>query len=154
MGSEVTLERQLDWIDTDAAGRWHHSTLWRYIEAAEARLHRELGIIDTTFGFTPRRHVEAEFFAPLLFDRPATLRLEVVAVGRTSATYEARLTSDDTLIAIAQVVIVFIDDEGRSSPWPDDVAQALMSGVPVGGAVDTVDRPTGQSARLSPTSAD
>lgn len=136
MGATVVVERHLDWVDTDAAGHWHHSTLWRFVEAAEATLHRDLGILDVTFGFTPRRHLEAEFFAPLLFDRPATVRLEVIAVGRTSATYEARVTSDDTLIAIAQMVIVFIDNEGRSCPWPDTVARALADGVPVTGTAD------------------
>ncbi len=131
MGAAVTLERQLDWVDTDAAGHWHHSTLWRFVEAAEAQLHRDLGIVDVTFGFTPRRHLEAEFFAPLLFAQPATVDLEVSAVGRTSATYAARVTSADTLIATARLVIVFIDGDGRARPWPDDVANALTDGVPL-----------------------
>jgi acyl-CoA thioesterase FadM len=131
VGAAITLERQLDWVDTDAAGYWHHSTLWRFVEAAEAALHRDLGIVDVTFGFTPRKHLEAEFFAPLHFDRPATVMLEVTAVGRTSATYDVRLTSADTLIATARLVIVFIADDGRACPWPDDVARALADGVPV-----------------------
>lgn len=129
MGATVTLERQLDWIDTDAAGYWHHSTLWRFVEAAEAQLHRDLGIVDVTFGFTPRRRLEAEFFSPLLFDRPALITLAVASVGRTSATYEARVASDDTLIATARLVVVFIDGDGRASPWPAPVARALAQGV-------------------------
>jgi len=131
VGATVTLERQLDWIDTDAAGYWHHSTLWRFVEAAEAQLHRDLGIVDVTFGFTPRRHLEAEFFSPLHFDRPAAITLEVARVGRTSATYEARLASSGTLIATARVVVVFIDGEGRRCPWPESVARALADGVAV-----------------------
>jgi acyl-CoA thioester hydrolase len=131
VGATITIERQLDWIDTDAAGYWHHSTLWRFVEAAEAQLHRDLGIVDITFGFTPRRRVEAEFFAPLHFDRPAAITLEVARVGRTSATYEARMTSGDTLIATARIVMVFIDGDGRATPWPDAVAGALADGVPV-----------------------
>jgi acyl-CoA thioester hydrolase len=131
VGAGVTLQQQLDWIDTDAAGYWHHSVLWRFVEAAEAQLHRNLGIIDVTFGFTPRRHLEAEFFAPLHFDRPAEIALEVTRVGRTSATYEARLTSADELIATATVVVVFIDGQGRACPWPDAVARALSDGQPL-----------------------
>lgn len=131
MGATVTLERQLDWIDTDAAGYWHHSTLWRFVEAAEAQLHRDLGIVDVTFGFTPRRRLEAEFFSPLRFDRPAAVTLEVAQVGRTSATYDARLASGDTLIATARIVVVFIDGDGRACPWPPAVAAALADGVPV-----------------------
>jgi acyl-CoA thioester hydrolase len=131
VGATVTLERQLDWIDTDAAGYWHHSTLWRFVEAAEAQLHRDLGIVDVTFGFTPRRRLEAEFFAPLHFDRPAAITLEVAGVGRTSATYEVRLASNGTLIATARVVVVFIDGDGRACPWPAPVARALADGVAV-----------------------
>lgn len=131
MGATVTLERELDWIDTDAAGYWHHSTLWRFVEAAETALHRELGIIGITFGFTPRRRLQAEFFAPLHFDRPAAVMLEVTAVGRTSATYDARLRSGEVLIATARLVVVFIDADGRACPWPAAVAQALRDGVPV-----------------------
>jgi acyl-CoA thioester hydrolase len=131
VGAGVTLRRELDWIDTDAAGYWHHSTLWRFVEAAEAQLHRDLGIIDVTFGFTPRRHLEAEFFAPLHFDRPAEVALDVVRVGRTSATYEARLASAGRLIATARLVVVFIDGEGRACPWPAAVARALSDGEPV-----------------------
>lgn len=131
MGATVTLERELEWIDTDAAGYWHHTTLWRFVEAAEAALHRTLGIIDVTFGFTPRRHLQAEFFAPLHFERPAAITLEVAAVGRTSATYHARLMSGDALIATARLVVVFIDADGHACPWPAPVAQALRDGNPV-----------------------
>lgn len=125
------MQRRLEWVDTDAAGHWHNATLWRFVEEAEARLHRELGIIDVTFGHTPRRHVEADFHLPLRFDRTATVSLRVVAVGRTSATYEVDVTDGDAPIASAQVVVVFIDGDGRPSPWPDAVARALRDGVPV-----------------------
>lgn len=133
MGAAVALERRLEWIDTDAAGHWHNVTLWRFVEAAEAELHRDLGIIDVTFGFTPRRHVEADFVAPLLFDRPATIRLEVAAVGRTSATYEVEVTSGEHRVATARMVVVFIGEDGATRPWPDDVARALRDGVAVRG---------------------
>lgn len=132
MGAAVTMQRRLEWIDTDAAGHWHNATLWRYVEEAEARLHHDLGIIATTFGHTPRRHVEADFFAPLRFDRPATVTLRVTALGRTSATYEVEVTDGGAAVATARVVIVFIDADGRPCPWPEEVARALSDGVPAG----------------------
>lgn len=131
MGAQVTIERRLDWMDTDAGLRWHHSTLWRHVEAAEAQMHRGLGISDVTFGFTPRRHLEAEFFAPVMFDQQVSITLRVAAVGRTSVTYEAEVASGHTRIATARVVAVFIDDEGTAQPWPDAVARALRDGVAV-----------------------
>jgi len=55
-------------MDTDAAGIWHYSTSIRFVEAAEAELHRQLGIIDLTFGLTPRAHVEFDFHRTARFD--------------------------------------------------------------------------------------
>jgi YbgC/YbaW family acyl-CoA thioester hydrolase len=133
LGAAITLERRLEWCDTDAAARWHHSTLWRFAEAAEAELHRRLGILHQTFGFTPRRRVEAEFHTPLRFDDVVTIALEVTAVGRTSATHEIDVSVDGRRAASATMVIVFTDAQGRPRPWPDDVARALREGAPVAG---------------------
>ena len=130
MGAAITLRRRLEWIDTDAAARWHHSTLWRYAEAAEAELHRRLGILDRTFGFTPRRRIEAEFHTALRFDDEVTVDLEVAAVGRTSATYDVALSVGDQRAATATMVIVYTDADGRPRPWPDDLIRALRDGVP------------------------
>jgi len=131
MGASITLKRRLEWVDTDAAVRWHHATIWRYAEAAEAELHRRLGIAHLTFGFTPRRRLEAEFHSALVFDDLVSVDLRVVAVGRTSATYDVRLSADDRIAATATIVIVFTDDQGRPRLWPDDVAAALRDGVPL-----------------------
>ena len=131
LGAAITLERRLEWCDTDAAARWHHSTIWRYAEAAEAELHRRLGILDRTFGFTPRRRIEAEFHAPLRFDDVVTITLRVTAVGHTSATHEITVSVADRRAASATMVIVFTDADGRPRPWPDDVARALRDGEPV-----------------------
>jgi acyl-CoA thioester hydrolase len=125
MGATITLQRRLEWLDTDAAVRWHHATIWRYAEWAEAELHRELGIIDTTFGFTPRRTVEAEFRSAILFDELVTVTFAVSAVGRTSATYEVTLDTDAGTAATARIVVVLVDGAGRPAPWPEDVAAAL-----------------------------
>lgn len=132
MGASISMQRRLEWIDTDAAGHWHNATLWRFVEDAEARLHRDLGIIDITFGCTPRRRVEAEFLTPLHFDRDATVTLRVAALGRTSATYEVGVADGDVPIATARIVIVFLGPDGRPAPWPDGVARALRDGVPAG----------------------
>ncbi len=125
MGASITLRRRLEWMDTDAAGYWHHSATWRFAEWAEAELHRALGISDVTFGSTPRRHVEADFSGPLRFDDEVGVTLRVAAVGRTSATYEVELATAGRTVVTATMVIVFIDADGRAAPWPPDVAAAL-----------------------------
>ena len=144
MGASITLERRLEWPDTDAAVRWHHSTIWRYAEAAEAELHRRLGIIDQTVGFTPRRRLEAEFHAVVQFDEVVTVVLEVVAVGRTSATYALTLSVGERRVATATIVIVFTDDSGRPRPWTDELARALRDGTVAQPGIRLTDRPVSQ----------
>lgn len=144
MGASITLQRRLEWPDTDAAVRWHHSTIWRYAEAAEAELHRRLGIINQTFGSTPRRRLEAEFHAVVCFDDVVTVVLEVAAVGRTSATYELTLSVGERTVATATIIIVFTDDHGDPQPWTDELARALRDGVVVQSGSTLTDRPVSQ----------
>lgn len=129
MGARIVRTRRLEWIDTDAAGYWHHSTLWRYAEWLEAELHRDLGITELTFGYSPRRRVEAEFHRPAYFDDEVTCTLEVTRVGTTSATYEVALEVEAGTCATATLVVVLIDrEQGRPMPWPDDAATLLRGG--------------------------
>lgn len=144
MGASITLERRLEWPDTDAAVRWHHSTIWRYAEAAEAELHRRLGIIDQTFGFTPRRRLEAEFHAVVQFDDVVTIVFEVAAVGRTSATYDLTLSVGQRRVATATIVTVYTDDRGRPRPWSEALVRALRDGVVAGSGSTLTDRPVSQ----------
>lgn len=129
MGARIVRTRRLEWIDTDAAGRWHHSTLWRYAEWLEAELHRELGLTGIEFGDSPRRRVEAEFHRPAYFDDEITCSLDVSHVGTTSATYEVLLEVDGAPCATATMVVVLVDrDRGRPTAWPEDVAALLRGG--------------------------
>ena len=50
----LVLRRRIEWMDTDAAGIYHYTTVFRLAEAAEAAMHTGLGIADRTFGATPR----------------------------------------------------------------------------------------------------
>lgn len=118
MAPSARIQRRLAWPDTDAAGVWHHSTLWRWAEEAEAELHRDLGITQHTFGHTPRRHVEAEFLRPLRFDDLVDVEITVASVGRTSVRYDVTVTHDDTLVATATFTAVLVLD-GAVTAWPD-----------------------------------
>jgi YbgC/YbaW family acyl-CoA thioester hydrolase len=95
MGAATTITRRLEWSDTDASGVWHYSTLFRYAEAAEAQLHRELGISDRTFGHTPRVRVEGDYKAPVRFDDVLDVTLRVGDVGRASVTYDIEVMRDE-----------------------------------------------------------
>lgn len=125
MGALIRRRRRLEWVETDASGGWHNSAVWRFAEWAEAELHRDLGISHLTFGYTPRRRVEAEFLGQVRFDDVIDVELVVAEVGRTSATYAVTLAVDGRTVATARMVVVFIDAEGRAAPWPEPVAAAL-----------------------------
>lgn len=131
MASSIVRTRRLEWVDTDAAGVWHHSTLWRYAEWLEAELHRSLGIQDRTFGWTPRRRIEADFLRRVVFDEELTCTLTVSRVGRTSATYEVVLDTAEGAAATATLVCVNVDDTGQAVAWDDDVRAALEDSTPV-----------------------
>ena len=116
-------------MDTDAAGIYHWTTVFRFAEAAEAALHDGLGIADRTFGATPRVAVSAQFERPLRFNDRVQVELVVEAVGRTSMRYGVALESDEGAVATASITVVLIDKaSGEAMPWPDDVRLALETG--------------------------
>lgn len=125
MTAAVTISRRIEWIDTDAAGIWHYSTAIRFVEAAETELHRQLGIIDLTFGVTPRAHVEFDFHRTVRFDDVLDITLAVSAVGRTSLTYDVTMTCGDDPVASGKVITVLIDCDGRPTPLTQELREAL-----------------------------
>jgi acyl-CoA thioester hydrolase len=126
MTASISLRRRVQWMDTDAAGIWHHSVIIRWAEEAEAELHRRLGIIDETFGATPRVRTEFEFGVPVSFDDIVDISLTVTDLGQTSITYLIEVTSDSMQIATGRMVAVLIDREsGEKRRWPDELRQAL-----------------------------
>ena len=128
MTASITLTRRVQWIDTDAAGIYHYSNVVRWAEEAEAELHRELGIIEQTFGATPRVAIEFEFHAPMRFDDVVDITITVARVGETSVTYGVEVRHEGAVAAFGKVVTVFTDrDTGVKKPWPDDIRQAFTA---------------------------
>jgi acyl-CoA thioesterase FadM len=129
--ARVVLRRRIEWMDTDAAGIYHWTTVFRLAEAAEAALHTALGIVELTFGATPRVAVHATFARPLRFNDPVEVELVVTGVGRTSVEYRLAISADGAIAAEGSVKSCLIDRAtGRATPWPDDVRARLRSGGP------------------------
>src|SRR3954464_11894188 len=113
--ARVVLSRRIEWMDTDAAGIYHWTTVFRLAEAAEAALHTALGIADFTFGATPRVAVQASFARPLRFNDPVEVALTVTRLGRTSVEYALEVGNDDGRAAQGSVKSCLIDrDTGRA----------------------------------------
>jgi acyl-CoA thioester hydrolase len=128
-GPSVTIERMVDWQDTDAAGHYHHATVIRWVEAAEAALHDRLGLPDL-FGVVPRVHYEVDYAERLWFRDRVSITLRAAHVGRTSVRYEFRVDRDGTTAATGAMVCVLTDpDGGGTTSWPERVRAALTAGV-------------------------
>jgi acyl-CoA thioesterase FadM len=127
--ARIVLRRRIEWMDTDAAGIYHYSTVLRLAEAAEAALCTSLGIADRTFGFLPRVALALEFRRPLRFNDLVELELSVASVGRSTVRYALTLTGPDGLAADGTITGCLVDGETkRAIRWPDDMRERLRAG--------------------------
>ena len=128
-----SVRRRLAWMDTDAAGIWHYSTVIRLAEDAETELHRSLGIQHLTFGVSPRVRVEFDFASPVAFDEEVDTTIAVTAIGRTSVTYGVDVRVGERVIATGSIKTVLIDKEsGRPVAVSEELRVALGGENPSG----------------------
>ncbi|RKT54846.1 acyl-CoA thioesterase [Saccharothrix australiensis] len=122
---EATVERRVEWHDTDAAGHQHHSAVLRWAEQAEAELLRRHGLA-RLFGRTPRVRHEVDYRARLWFGECVRTRLRVVRLGRASLEYAFTVHGESGLAAEGRVVVAHVPPGASAgTPWPDDVRSAL-----------------------------
>jgi len=122
----VVLTRRVQWMDTDAAGIWHYSTIIRWAEEAEAELHRRAGVSDITFGATPRVHVEFDFRTPVRFDDEVSIEFGVDEMGESSIVYGLVVKRAGDEIARGRIIAAFIDRAtGKKQAWPAPARQGL-----------------------------
>jgi acyl-CoA thioester hydrolase len=130
-----TVTTHVEWIDTDASGIYHNSTVTRFVEAAEAALMRERGL-EGYFPSAPRVRYEADFQAPLFFGQEATTNVRLIRIGTSSMTWEFEVWGGEheglprTLAARGSYVTVYIGTAGQagstgSRPWPTAWVAAL-----------------------------
>ncbi|MEO5982125.1 MAG: thioesterase family protein [Pedococcus sp.] len=133
----ASLGSRIEWIDTDAAGIYHNSTVIRLVEAAEAALTRQLGL-DGYFPVAPRVRYESDFEAPLFFGQEVTTTVSVTELGRSSMTFSFEVWGEEldgaprVLAARGRYVTVHLDRSGpgrpKSAPWPADWVERLTRG--------------------------
>ncbi|MCT9088950.1 acyl-CoA thioesterase [Streptomyces sp. ASQP_92] len=122
----VVIERRVEWQDTDAAGHYHHSTVVRWAEAAEAALLRRLGLAHL-FGSIPRVRFEADYRARLWFGEIVRTELRVTKVGTSSLHYAFTVLGEaGEVAATGRMVIAHSASRATgSTPWADDVRDVL-----------------------------
>ncbi|MFJ8141323.1 acyl-CoA thioesterase [Streptomyces sp. NPDC096013] len=135
MSGPVGVHRaRVEWIDTDAAGIYHNTTVVRFAEAAEAELMRAYDI-PGYFPVAPRVRYEVEFEASVRFGQEVETRVELIRLGRSSMTFgfEVWRTAGDgepnCRAARGSYVTVHVPDKekGGSAPWPAAWRAALDS---------------------------
>ncbi len=114
---------RVEFVDTDAGGRIHHTAALRWAERAEHQLLRAIGWPELTC--FPRRHVVAEFLAPLRFGDEVRVEIRPTAVGQTSITYGWTVLRGVELCARGSTTCVHVDADDRPVPVPDALRAAL-----------------------------
>ncbi|MBE1594573.1 MULTISPECIES: acyl-CoA thioesterase [Streptomyces] len=125
---------RIEWIDTDAAGIYHNSTVVRFVEAAEASLMAGLGL-HGYFPVAPRVRYEVDFDAPLFFGQDVCTVVEPVRVGTSSMTFAFEVWGEEFRgrprgrAAHGRYVTVHVGGDHRegaaSAPWPAEWVAAL-----------------------------
>ena len=129
--SSITVQRRIEWGDTDASGYWHNTAAFRWIEVAETTLLQRLGLLEEIYGRMPRVRISAEFRKGLRHKDLVDIELSIADVGRSSVTYTFRMTSGGTVAAEGTAVAVLLDRAGgRPVPWPHEYRKLLLESGP------------------------
>lgn len=130
----TSLERTIEWVDTDAAGHQHNSAILRFVEAAEAKLFREAGA-QSYFSISPRARHEVDYRAKLYFGQAVTAAVRVEKVGRSSMTFGFRVWGHPhrgrglVVAAEGRFVTVCVPVGAESSaPWPQEILESIEGG--------------------------
>jgi acyl-CoA thioester hydrolase len=128
--ASVVVQRRVEWPDTDAAGHYHHSTVIRWVEAAESVLHERLGLLDL-FGVVPRVRYEVDYLARLWFRDIVDIEIRIAEVGRTSVTYGFEVRCGGEAAVRGSMVAVNSNPRvGGTTQWPDEVRKVLLESGP------------------------
>jgi 2-aminobenzoate-CoA ligase len=128
--ASITIQRRIEWSDTDASGYWHNVAAFAMIEWAETALLDRLGIVEEVYGRLPRVHISADFKGRLSHRDLIEISLSVDEVGRSSMTYKVEITHENSPVAEARCTVVLVDDRGKPASWDAAHRDLLLSGGP------------------------
>jgi acyl-CoA thioester hydrolase len=121
---------RLRFADTDASGRIHHASIFRYFEAAEAEFLRAAGMpyarLERTDVRFPRVRVEADFLGPLVDDDLMEIAVTVARIGARSFTLAFNVGVSGHTRARGKIVICCMDPRTAAScDIPTPLAEIL-----------------------------
>src|SRR5581483_4960878 len=113
------FQTRIRFIDTDASGRIHYTSLFRYFESAEIEFLRDAGVIYQLPYAFPRVHVECDIRLGIVHDDLIEIEVCLTKLGSSSMRLEFRALKDGNLAATGAVVIVCMDKIAqRATPIP------------------------------------
>lgn len=83
-------------------------------------------MMDEGFG-APTVKIDTEFRHPSMLGDLLDWTLRVTKVGTSSATFELAAVGDGTLRLTTTHVLVWLDPQGRATPWPDAIRERLTA---------------------------
>ena len=127
-------QSRLRFADTDASGRIHNASIFRYFEAAEAEFLRAAGIpysyLETLGVKYPRVRVEADFLGALVDDDLLDIAVRVERLGSRAFTLAFLVEVSGTPRARGKIVICCMDPlTERACPIPVPFAEILKQHV-------------------------
>lgn len=103
-------------IDTDASGRIHYTSLLRYFEAAEIELFRAAGAQEEReIVAFPRVHVECDYKGAIYFDDELIIELTIGNIGRSSIELLYRAMKKGSAAASGKIVIAAMNPKTDQS---------------------------------------
>src|SRR5688572_29847425 len=104
MAAAFSIQRRVQFAETDMAGVAHFANFFRWMEEVEHAFFRSVGLSvvmqhdGKEIGW-PRVAVSCEYYGPARFEDELELRLRVMKVGETSFTYEVDFMKGDKQVA-------------------------------------------------------
>jgi acyl-CoA thioester hydrolase len=133
LSPHASVDRTVEWVDTDASGHQHNSAVMRWVESAEAELFRTLDLPDY-FPNAPRVHQSIHYRSKLWFGQRITATVGIHKMGRTSLTYafevhgHPHLKSAGGIAAYGTVTVAYVPSgSAAAQPWPREILEALDS---------------------------
>jgi YbgC/YbaW family acyl-CoA thioester hydrolase len=132
--TQATIRTRVQFVDVDRSQRIHFTAMFRYMEAAEHELMRNIGLPYATAPeepALPRVHLSCDFRGGIRYDDEIEVSAHITRVGTSSWTvaFTARNLSHERspIVAEGQMVIVSMDPATESAtPLPAYLRETLL----------------------------
>jgi YbgC/YbaW family acyl-CoA thioester hydrolase len=123
MAQPFCYQTRIRFVDTDASGRIHYTSLFKFFEAAETELFRTFDISYTRGNFNfPRVHAECDIRLPLLHDDLIEIEVRLTKLGASSMRFDFKALKEAAVAATGAVVMVCMDRKSqRAIDIPDEL---------------------------------